>query len=97
MRTLSLEGVDTKFFERNARLVTTLLDARYDGEVSQIGLETFLGAVTEGDHWLLVMDLDGTLLPFQKQRVRSSELRDIALPGERLLIVENECCQHQIS
>lgn len=96
MRALSLEGIDTKFFERNARLVTALLDARYDGEVSQIGLETFLGAITEGDHWLLVIDLDGTLLPFQRQRVRSSELRNATLPGERLLIVENETCQHQI-
>jgi len=59
-------------------------------------LETFLGALTEGDHWLLVMDLDGSLLPFRKQRVRSSELRDTALPGKRLLIVENEGCQHQL-
>ena len=96
LRTLSLEGIDTKFFERNSRLVTALLDVRFDSEVSRIGLETFLGAVTEGDHWLLVMDLDGTLLPFRKQRVRSSELRDISLPGKRLLIIENESCQHQL-
>ncbi len=96
LRTLSVEGIDTKFFERNARLVTALLDARYDGEVSRIGLETFLGAITEGDHWLLVMDLDGTLLPFRIQRVRSAELRDTALPGDRLMIIENESCQHQI-
>lgn len=96
LRLLSAEGIDTKFFERNGRLVTTLLDTRFDGEVSEFGLELFLGAFTEGDHWLLVMDLDGSLLPFQKQRVRSSELREISLPGERLLIVENESCQHQI-
>ena len=96
LRTLSIEGIDTKFFERNSRLVTALLDARFDGEVSRIGLETFLGAVSEGDHWLLVMDLDGSLLPFRKQRVRSSELRDTSLPGKRILIVENESCQHQL-
>jgi hypothetical protein len=96
LRALSVEGIDTKFFERNGRLVTALLDMRFDGEVSKIGLEMFLGALTEGDHWLLVMDLDGSLLPFRKQRVRSFELRETALPGERLLIVENESCQHQI-
>jgi hypothetical protein len=94
LRTLSLEGIDTKFFERNSRLVTALLDARFDGEVSRIGLEPFLGARSDGDHWLLVMDLDGSLLPFQKQRVRSSELKVKPLPGKRILIVENETCQH---
>lgn len=96
LRMLSVEGIDTKFFERNARLLTALLDVRYDNEVSRMGLESFLGAFTEGDHWLLVMDLDGTLLPFRKQRVRSTELREVTLPGARLLIVENESCQHQI-
>ena len=72
------------------------LDARFDGEVSRIGLEAFLGAFAEGDHWLLVIDLDGSLLPFKKMRVRSSELRETTIPGERLLIIENESCQHQL-
>lgn len=96
LRTLSLEGIDTKFFERNSRLVTALLDVRFDGEVSLIGIENFLGAFREGEHWLLVIDLDGALLPFRKQRVRSSELRQTSLPGTRLLIVENESCQHHL-
>jgi hypothetical protein len=96
LRTLSIEGIDTKFFERHERLVTMLLDVRYDGEVSKIGLEAFLDAFAEGDRWLLVIDLDGSLLTFRKQRVRSSELREAVLPGERLLIVENESCQHQL-
>lgn len=96
LRTLSLEGIDTKFFERNSSLVTAMLDVRFEGEVSRIGLESFLGAVSENEHWLLVMDLDGTLLPFRKQRVRSSELKGTPLPGTRLLIVENESCQHQL-
>lgn len=97
LRTLSLEGIDTKFFERNSRLITALLDVRFDGEVSRIGLEPFLGAISDGDHWLLVTDLDGSLLPFRKQRIRSSELKDTPLPGKRILIVENESCQHHLS
>lgn len=96
LRALSIEGIDTKFFERHEHLVTSLLDVRFDGMVSEIGLETFLNAYAESDHWLLVVDLDGTLLPFGKQRVRTSELREVSLPGERLLIIENESCQHQI-
>ncbi|MEZ5323704.1 MAG: DUF2220 family protein [Verrucomicrobiales bacterium] len=96
LRTLSLAGIDTKFFERNARLVTSLLDVRFDGEVSRMGLEPFLGAFAEGDHWLLVVDLDGGLLSFQKQRVRGSELVVTPLPAARILIVENESCLHQL-
>ena len=96
LRMLSSQGIDTKFFERSAPLVTALLDERFDGEVSRMGLENFLGAFVDGEHWLLLMDLDGSLLPFKKARVRSSELRDAALPGTRLLFVENESCQHQL-
>lgn len=96
LRTLSFEGIDTKFFERNSHLITALLDVLFDGEVSRIGLETFLGAISDGDHWLLVIDLDGSLLPFRKQRIRSSELKNTPLPGKRILIIENETCQHHL-
>jgi len=96
LRGLSFEGIDTKFFERHERLVTLLLDERFDGEVSRVGLVAFLDALPEGEHWLLVADLDGSLLPFRKMRVRSSELKKTMLPGERLLIVENESCHYQL-
>lgn len=96
LRTLAIDGIDTKFFERHEGLLTTLLDVRFDGEVSRQGLVTFLGALAEGEHWLLVVDLDGTLLPFQQQQVRASELREVVLPGSRLLIVENQRCQYQL-
>lgn len=96
LRSLSIGGIDTKFFERNSRLITQLLDARYDGEVSQTGLETFLDALPEGEHWLLLVDLDGGLLPFRKQRVSTCELASAPLPGTHVLIVENERCLHQL-
>lgn len=96
LRALSIAGIDTKFFERNDRLITALLDARFDGEVSRIGLEPFLGAAAESDHWLLVADLDGKLLPFRKQRVPSFELKESGLPAPRILIVENESSLHQL-
>ena len=96
LRTISLEGIDTKFFERHSHLVTALLDVRFEDEASRLGLGVFLGAFVEGDHWLLLMDLDGALMPFRKQRVASSELKSVSLPGTRVLIVENESCQHQL-
>jgi hypothetical protein len=93
LRMLGLEGIDTKFFERHGSLIVSFLDVRFDNDVSEMGLEAFLGAAAEGEHWLLVIDLDGGLLPFEKQRVRTSELRECGLPGANLLIVENESCQ----
>ena len=96
MRTLSLAGIDTKFFERNARLVTSLLDVRLDGKVSKMGLEQFLGGFAESDHWLLVVDLDGGLLSFRKKRVPRSDLLVTTLPAARILIVENESCLRQL-
>ncbi len=96
LRMLSVEGIDTKFFQHHAHLIASLLDVRFDGEVSEVGLEAFLDAYAERDHWLLLKDLDGSLLPFEKLRVRSSELAATPPPGDRLLIIENEHCQHQL-
>lgn len=96
LRAISAAGIDTKFFERNAQLITNLLDVRFDGEASLLGIESFLGCAAERDHWLLVADLDGSLLPFKKQRVASAELETTPLPGKCLIIVENETCLHQL-
>ncbi len=94
LRTLSLSGTDTKFFERHDRLVSTLLDQRFDGEASQIGLDAFLNAASRNDHWLLLIDLDGSLLPFQRMRVRTTELLTKPLVSRNILIIENETCGH---
>jgi hypothetical protein len=96
LRSLSNLGVDTKFFERNRTLLLQLLDARFDGQPTDLGLETFLHALDEADHWLLVAPLSPGLLPFEQQRVRASELQSVPLPGTHLLIVENERSLHQL-
>lgn len=96
LRAISLAGIDSKFFERNRALIIALLDVRYNGQVSDLGLEAFLGAEDEGHHWLLLADLDGGLLPYSQLRVRASELQHAALPGSSMLIVENEQCLHQL-
>jgi hypothetical protein len=96
LRSLSILGTDSKFFERQRGSMIQLLDARFAGQVSDLGLEAFLGALNEDDHWLLLAPLAPDLLPFQQQRVRASELRHTALPGSHLLIIENEKCLHQL-
>lgn len=96
LRALGLGGVDSKFFERNRLLLTRLLDLRFDGLPGEQGLAAFLDAAIEGDHWLLVVDLDGNLLPYSQLRVRDVELSYTALPGRFVLIIENEQCHHQL-
>ena len=94
LRSLPLAGIDSKFMERHRGLVTALLDIRFDGQASQLGLSSFLEAADEGDHWLLVAALTPGLLPFAQLRVRARELRDAPPPAKRILLIENDRCLH---
>ncbi len=96
LRALSIENCDSKFYERHRNLVIQLMDIRFDGAVSELGLEQFLAAADEKDHWLLVAPLDANLLPFQQCRIRTSELVKVELPASFIIIVENEQCLHQL-
>jgi hypothetical protein len=96
LRALPVAGIDTKFLERNRHLLIALLDVRYDGAVSAVGLEGFLDAAGPDGHWLLVADLDGSLLPFARQRVTDVEIGTRGLPGRRIVVVENERCLHAL-
>lgn len=96
LRSLSLAGIDSKFFERHRPLIEALLDLRFDGRVSEQGLEGFLDAAGEGEHWLLVAPLAPGLLPFAQMRLRARELRHCPLPAGRILLVENERCLHRL-
>ena len=96
LRALGMRGVDSKFFERHRALIVQLLDARFDGQVSDLGLEAFLDALDDSEHWLLVAPLALGLLPFAQQRVRAGEIAAQPLPGSHLVIVENERCVHQL-
>lgn len=94
LRLLSGLGVDTKFFERHFTLIEKLLDVRYTGAVAEVGLLAFLGAPPEKDHWLLVKPLSSGILPFERIRLTSKELEALDLPAHRILLVENEQCEH---
>lgn len=94
LRLLAGHSVDTKFIERNSRLLTCLLDERFAGAASEQGLSNFLDALNEGDHWVLLAPLSTGLLPFKRMKITTSELAETELPGSRLLVVENEQCIH---
>jgi len=94
LRLLSGYGVDTKFVERHQTLLRRLLDTRFAEAASEQGLLNFLDALDENDHWLLVRPLAEGLLPFQRLRLASTELAQTALPATRILLVENERCEH---
>lgn len=95
LRSLSFVGIDSKFFERHRSLIIRLLDIRFDGEVSRKGLETFLEAWNESDHWLLLADLGrASILSFPQLRVRANDLAVGTLAARALIVVENEKCLH---
>lgn len=97
LRALPCEGHDTKFWERNRKLLSALLEQLHPGEVRSAGLEAFLGAAPGGEHWLHLIDLDGGLLPWSHMQVRDRDLATHAPPGHTLLIVENLQCRHQLA
>jgi hypothetical protein len=82
--------------ERHRTLMTQLLDVLFDGEVDNLGLEGFLGALDDTDHWLLIAPLGRGLLPFRQLRIRAKELMAATLPGSRVLVVENESSLYQL-
>ena len=94
LRLFAGHGVDTKVFERNATLLSRLLDVRYEGVVSEQGLATFLDAWEDSRHWVLVAPLQSGLLPFRRLRLTTAELAETPLPGTSLIVVENEQCLH---
>ncbi|MHA6880864.1 Wadjet anti-phage system protein JetD domain-containing protein [Ralstonia pseudosolanacearum] len=96
LRALSVGNIDTKFFERNRALICQMLDVRFEGQVGELGLEHFLGAAEEDERWLLVAPLASGMLPFRQQRVRASELSQLAAVASYVVIVENERSLHQL-
>jgi hypothetical protein len=94
LRAMAGLDIDTKFFERNEKLLVNLLDERFGGEAGKQGLGTFLDAKPEDDHWLLVVPLQKGVLPFPRLRLSTKQLEQTALPFKTILVVENERCEH---
>lgn len=96
LRALSIANIDSKFFENNTSLIRRLLNIIYNNTLQTLSLEKFLDAAEDNQHWLLVVPLDPTLLTFKQLRLRASELAETKLPGENIIVVENERCIYQL-
>ena len=96
LRGVSVGGCDSKFFERNKWLLKQFLSVRFGDAVLDLGLEKFLDASKDTEHWLLVIPLESGLLPFKQQRVRASDLIETPLVARNILVIENFECVFQL-
>ncbi len=94
LRLLANFAIDTKLIERNTYLLQCCLDLRFDNAASTQGLLPFLGASPSNEHWLLIKALDSSLLAFPRLRLSTNALQQQPLPANRLLLIENEQCEH---
>jgi len=95
LRALPVIGVDTKFMEIHQSFIAPLLDVLHNGAISEhSGLMAWLDCIEVPADWLLVRPL----CPATTQamggvsilRIPSATLLSTPLPGERLIVVEND-------
>ena len=94
VRALPLIGVDTKFVEHNAVLLTELADAMHEGAIARAGgLFAWLECRPPPRDWLYVRPLcpEGRQRcgGFELMQLSTATLRSTPLPADRVLIVEN--------
>ncbi len=97
LRSLPLRGVDTKFFEDKLNLLSALHGAgtaRTDcPQNDPEDLLAWLGCLAGPSHWLLVRPLDpmmrDALGGIALLKMPANELQNTAVPGTRVLLVEN--------
>lgn len=95
LRALPVVGVDTKFIETHQSLIALLLDELHGGAVSgHGGLLPWLDCVEAPGDWLLVRPLCSktrqVLGGIPILRMPTAALLATPLPGERVLVVEND-------
>ncbi len=95
LRALPIEGVDTKFLEKNQTLITQLLDELHKGAVNRSGgLFSWLNCATNPTDWLWVRPLctmtQQALGGLPVLRLPTEVLKATPLPGVRTIVVENE-------
>jgi len=95
LRAMPIIGVDTKFMETHQSFITPLLDVLHDGAISEHGgLMAWLDCIEVPGDWLLVRPLCPTATQAMGGvsilRIPTETLLSTQLPGERLIIVEND-------
>lgn len=94
LRGLPVQGIDTKFLEGNAPLLTTLLDVIHNGALSRAGgLEAWLGCLPTPSNWLYIRplcpDLRQQMGGFSVLQIPLEQFLARPLPGRKVLVVEN--------
>jgi|SRR5690554_98404 len=94
LRALPVTFVDTKFIERNLRIIESVVTALVDRSVKDSGLMSWLDCKEKPKDWLLVKPLceETRLLlgGLPVLRLSSDTLQDFELPARNILVIENE-------
>lgn len=94
LRALPFIFVDTKFIEKNLRVIESVTSAVLDCSVKEIGLLSWLDCRDKPKDWLLVRPLckktKDSLRGLPQLRLSSETLMDFELPAKNILVIENE-------
>lgn len=94
LRTLPLQGIDTKFLENNKVLISALLDVLHNGAITKAGgLLNWLGCLESTKGWLMVKPLckkaQSALAELPILQMDQHTLMKYELPANNILVVEN--------
>ncbi len=94
LRALPVTFVDTKFIEKNLRIIESVVTALVDRNVNDVGLMSWLDCTEKPKDWLLVKPLceetRALLGGLPLLRLSSDTLQDFELPACNILVIENE-------
>lgn len=94
IRALPVTFVDTKFIEKNLRIIESVVAALVDSSAQDTGLISWLSCTEKPKDWLLVKPLceetRALLGGLPLLRLSSDTLQDFELPATNILVIENE-------
>ena len=94
LRALPVTFVDTKFIEKNLRVIESVVTALVDKNVKGTGLMSWLDCKEKSRDWLLVKPLcqetRSLLGGLPLLRLSSDTLQEFELPARNILVIENE-------
>ncbi len=94
LRALPITFVDTKFIEKNRRIIESVVAALLDSSAKEVGLMSWLDCTAKPKDWLLVKPLceatRSLLGGLPLLRLSSDTLQEFELPASNILVVENE-------
>ncbi|MCK5880978.1 MAG: hypothetical protein KAG18_03820 [Sinobacterium sp.] len=96
LRSLKLNDIDTKFYEKNDTLLIRLLEIRFPNENFSDGLAAFLDASHHSSPKVIIKDLDNSITLFKEFHVYPSDLLTVELPAKNIIIIENQNPVHYL-